>query len=250
MTPATNAALARTDETPSTAEALVLLFERLAKDPAVDVDKLERLIAAQERILDRNAESAFNIAFTAMQTEIPAIDEKGQILNNQGKVQSTYSRFEDIQRVVKPILQRHGFALAFRTEWPSPAVPKVIGILTHRDGHKRESEFCAAADTSGNKNAVQGLGSSTSYGRRYTTIDLLNIETRGVDDDGRKSGKPPAPEGYDNWLADMETVAEEGTTKLQEQFTKSKTEFKRYATGPDVDRWNGVKRKAAKVSRG
>ncbi|WP_340146807.1 ERF family protein [Halomonas sp. PA16-9] len=44
------------------------------------------------------------------------------------------------------------------------------------------------ADISGNKNAVQAFGSSTSYGKRYVLSALLNI-TRGQDDNGKPSTK-------------------------------------------------------------
>jgi len=39
-------------------------------------------------------------------------------------------------------------------------------------------------DNSGSKNAVQAVGSSVSYGKRYVMAALLNITTRGEDDDG------------------------------------------------------------------
>jgi hypothetical protein len=176
------------------------LVERLASDPNVDVAKLERLIAMNERAQDRNARDLFNQAFVKMATDIPEITEKGQITNKDGNVQSLFARFEDIQRVVKPILQRHGFALSFRCEWPDKKTVKVIGVLSHDAGHARESEFMSDADPSGSKNAIQGLGSAVSYGRRYTTIDLLNITSRGQDDDGQTSEKGKQPEAP-KWLA-------------------------------------------------
>jgi hypothetical protein len=43
-------------------------------------------------------------------------------------------------------------------------------------------------DTSGSKNNVQAVGSSTSYGKRYTATLLLNIRTKGEDDDGHAGG--------------------------------------------------------------
>jgi hypothetical protein len=185
-------------------DTVVSMFERAAKDKDVDAGKLEKLISLQERIMRVNAEAAFNRAFVAMVLEIPEVDRKGQIKNREGAIQSRYSRFEDIQRVVKPILKAHGFYMGFRSEWPAPGFVKVIGILTHVDGHSRESEFMALGDSSGNKNDIQALGSSVSYGRRYTTIDLLNITCKGVDDDGQKAGRlvpaggtqpPPRPAG-------------------------------------------------------
>src|SRR5688500_6796695 len=45
-----------------TSEA-VLTFERLAKDPSVDVGKLERLIALQKDIIATQAKADFNTAY-------------------------------------------------------------------------------------------------------------------------------------------------------------------------------------------
>src|SRR5688572_26167507 len=59
-------------------DSVALMFERLARDPSVDVEKLERLIGMQERIMAHNSRAAFNVAFSAMQGEIPAIAEKGK----------------------------------------------------------------------------------------------------------------------------------------------------------------------------
>ena len=44
------------------------------------------------------------------------------------------------------------------------------------------------ADISGGKNPLQAIGSSTSYGKRYTAGALLNITSRGEDDDGWAGG--------------------------------------------------------------
>lgn len=217
------------------------MFERLAADPNVPVEKLERLIAMQERIEANNARSAFNAAFAEMQVEIPTVHERGKT------DKATYARLEDIIEAVRPILGRHGFALSHRTEWPDTKTVKVIGILMHREGHSRESEFLSAADASGSKNAIQGLGSAVAYGRRYTTKDLLNIATSDEDDDGQRSGVAGAPDGYSVWLEGMEDVSAEGTARLQVEFQKSAKPFKEYATSKDIARWRAIKAKAAKV---
>lgn len=219
------------------------MFERLAADPNVPVDKLERLIAMQERIEANNARSGFNAAFAEMQGEIPPVIERKKM--DKG----TYAPQEDIVEVVRPILQRYGFSLSFRTEWPDAKTVRVIGILTHREGHDRQSEFLSAADNSGSKNAIQGLGSAVTYGRRYTTTDLLNITTRGADDDGHKAGQQGAPEGYAAWLENMEDLAPEGLARLQVEFQKSPKAFKEYATTKDVRTWSAIKKKAEKVGQ-
>lgn len=234
-------------------ESLVLMFERLAKDPAVDVEKLERLIAMQERILAHNAKSAFDAAFAAMQPAIPSIDEKGRIVVD-GTTRSTYAKNEDIQDTIRPILARHGFALSFETRWPEKGGIEIVGTLAHVEGYSRSSTFRALADKTGSKNDIQALGSSTSYGRRYTTIDLLNISTRephrGADDDGQGSEAPPAPEGYEAWMSALEAVASEGWPELSKAWgakTPNAEGFRKHAQRYDAARWQTCRQKAQAV---
>lgn len=239
-------AVARAEAVHPQGSDLVLMFERLAKDPAVDVEKLERLIAMQERILKFNAEAAFNADFVEMQPHIPVIEESRD--GDSGKWH--YAPLEDIVEVVRPILSRHGFTLTHKTEWPDAKTVKVVGILTHRQGHARYSEFQSLSDPSGSKNAIQALGSSVSYGKRYTTKDLLCIVTRKEDDDGTKSEKATAgdpPAGYDEWQLNMEAVADEGWPALSKAFGKSSPEYRNRATRTDNRWWNKCKAKAEAV---
>ena len=166
--------------------ALVSVIERAAYSKDVDVEKMERLLAMQERILARDAVMQFNTAMAEMQSELPEVSERGQIKVN-GQVRSTYATFEDINDAVKPILQRHGFAMTFRTEVKDNQIT-VTGVLMHRAGHREETSLPLPSDTSGSKNTVQAIGSSVSYGKRYVMSALLNITTRGEDDDGRAAG--------------------------------------------------------------
>lgn len=234
------------------ADSPVLMFERLAKDPAVDVDKLERLMAMQERIMAINRKAAFDASFARMQPEIPIIDEHGRI-EVKGTLRSTYAPLEDIHAVVKPITARHGFAIRHRTEWPQDrkGIIRIVGILSHEQGHSEETIFEAPMDTSDYRSDIQSMGSTVSYGRRYTTLDLLNISTKKLDNDGQKRQSPetPAPDGYDNWLTDMTSAADEGWPKLSEAFGKSKLEYRKRATGPDKQRWDALKDKAQKVQK-
>lgn len=229
---------------------LVQMIERLAANPDVDVAKLEKLIAMKERVDARDAEAAFNAAFLALQQDIPEITEKGQIKDKFGNVQSRYALNEDIQKVLRPILKKHGFTLSFRTEWPAATLVKVVGILTHNDGHARTSEFQSAADGSGSKNAIQALGSAVSYGHRYTTIDLLNLTSRGRDDDGQGTelaNKPDAPAGYDDWFDDLTAVAQEGSERLQKAFEASSLDYRKCLTKTNPKGWASLKKIAAEV---
>lgn len=156
--------------------AVIAMIERVALDQSADLAKLEKMIELQERILDRNAKGAFASAMAAMQAEMPEVAERGKAHNTK------YATFEDINAAVRPVLEKHGFAVTFRIKQTDTAI-KVTAVLSHREGHSEETEIILPADNSGSKNSVQAVGSTVSYGKRYTMSALLNIATRGEDDD-------------------------------------------------------------------
>jgi len=167
--------------------AIIQVIERAAINPAVDIDKMERLLEMQERIMQRNARAAYAADLARMQPELPVIAERGGIKDRSGRVQSTYALWEDINDAIKPVLSKHGFALSFRTGQEEGRIT-VTGVLSHREGHSEETTMHLPIDTSGSKNSVQAVGSSISYGKRYTASALLNITSRGEDDDGKAAG--------------------------------------------------------------
>jgi len=180
--------------------AVLSMIERAARDPAVDIDKLERLMKLQEDRDAARARVAFDAAMAEMQPQLPTIDRKGKIEvrkkdgngDRTGAIQQStpYALWEDINEAIRPILAAHGFSLTFRAGRTPEGLVTVTGILAHRDGHREEDTFTLQHDSTGSKNAVQAVGSSNSYGKRYTAINLLNITTRGQDDDGKAAGAP------------------------------------------------------------
>lgn len=170
--------------------AIFSMIERASRDPAVDIDKLERLMQMSERVTARNAKSAYFAALSEMQEHLPVIGERGEIKIGSGKPQ-TYALWEDINEAIKPALSSYGFALSFRTGREADRIV-VTGILSHREGHTEETTMHLPLDASGSKNAVQAVGSSTSYGKRYTAGALLNLTSRARedrDDDGASAGQ-------------------------------------------------------------
>lgn len=162
------------------------MIERLATDHRVDPDKIERFIAMDRERRAENARMEFDSALADMQPEIPSIGERGNI-EHSGKHISSYALYEDINDVIKPILHKYGFALSHRLAYPEKQIV-ITGILSHRAGHREQTQFIAEADTTGSKNSIQARKSTISYGMRTVTCALLNITTRGLDDDGRAGG--------------------------------------------------------------
>jgi ERF superfamily len=178
----------------SDAGSIMEVISRAAADPATDVDKLERLLGMYERITARSAQAEFTAALAELQPKLPVIGHKGEILNKAGNVVSTYARWEDINDAIRPVLAEHGFALSFKIGRTDDGRPSVTGVLSHRAGHREETTMVLPVDDSGFKNAIQSVGSSVSYGKRYTTLALLNITSRGEDDDGQAASREPISE--------------------------------------------------------
>jgi hypothetical protein len=207
----------------SESAAILSVIERMAMNADIDPDRIERFIALKERMDKEAARKAFASALAECQSEIPAIEERGQIKYGKKNADGedtgpTYALWEDINETIRPILQRHGFALSFRTGQTPEGKISVTGILSHREGHYEDTTMVLMHDSSGAKNAVQAMGSSISYGKRYTAAALLNITSRGEDDDGVAGGrlmaKAEAREPYKEMQAELDACATEGELRI------------------------------------
>lgn len=158
-------------------QAIIQMIERLVLNPDADMDKLDKMLDMQERILNRNAKQSYTADLAAMQAELPLVGKLGE-----GHNKAKYARLEDINEAIRPTLQKYGFAVTFRTKQAEKTLT-VTAILSHRMGHSEETDLILPLDTSGSKNAVQAVGSTISYGKRYALCLLLNIST-GDDTDG------------------------------------------------------------------
>lgn len=168
----------------STDNSILAVISRAAADPTCDIEKMERLLAMHERMQAKTAEATFNAAMAEMQCEIPTVGQ-GALNTHTDK---TYATLDDINVTLKPIMQTHGFAISFKVENTAAGV-SVTGILMHRDGHREETTMLLPVDIGKGRNAVQAVGSSTTYGKRYVMCALLNITTGEMqDDDGHGAG--------------------------------------------------------------
>lgn len=163
-----------------------MTINAMARDPAVNEVKMQALLAMHRELLADQRRIEFFDALAALATHLPAIRKDGRLVIEKGgqKIQNTpYATWENIHRAVTPILASDGFALMHQTESAPDGLLRIRSTLA-RNGHSESTFYDLPIDASGSKNNVQGRGSSTSYGKRYNTINLLNIRTEGEDNDG------------------------------------------------------------------
>lgn len=169
--------------------AVLSMIERMARDESVDLSRLERLMEMHERVAARQAKQAYAEALAAMQAEMPVIAERGVIRHGENKPAiARYALWEDVVQQITPVMRRHGFAITFRIGRQNDRI-LVTGVLTHRSGHSEETTMDLPVDAGPGRNAVQAIGSSTSYGKRYAAAALLNfVSGLERDDDGAAGG--------------------------------------------------------------
>lgn len=77
---------------------MIQVIERAASNPSVDLDKMERLLEMQERILNRNAEAEFNEAMTRAQSEMGRISADA----NNPQTRSRYASYGQLDQRPRP----------------------------------------------------------------------------------------------------------------------------------------------------
>lgn len=187
---------------------MLAVLANAAADPKCEPAKMRELYAIHKEMAQDQAKIEFVRDFAELQAENLHINAKGKIVipPKDGKTgQSTpYAKFNDINKAIKPLLQKHGFTLSFETE-PAPDGARLIvkGLLAHKGGHQRTTAFPLPAEVSGSKNNVQGWGSSMSYGKRYCTIALLNLTSEAMEDRDDDGADKPATEINADQLKDL-----------------------------------------------
>ncbi|MCK5132724.1 MAG: ERF family protein [Candidatus Sabulitectum sp.] len=166
--------------------SMVDMIQAVAINPDVSVDKMERIMAMQERILDRQAKQEFASAMMSVQRDIAPI--KKRLRNDH--TDSSYANLDAVNRAVTPIYTVNGFSLTFgSTDSPIPECIRVICDVFHTGGYEKQYTYDSPIDNMGAKGSptktrAHGSGSAISYGRRYLVAMIFNLTLTDEDDDG------------------------------------------------------------------
>lgn len=160
-----------------------------------DAATVRELVLLQQDMQRFEAAKAFNRAMSLCQSEIKQL----KIIKDKQGERGKYAPLETISDAIDPIITKHGFSLMFDSKPPrvEGTVPIMLDVL-HVDGHTKRFEIELGLDVKGpkgqdNKTAVQGGGSTISYGRRYLKCMAFDVVPRGEDNDG-SSGRQPITE--------------------------------------------------------
>ncbi len=177
-------------EAQQSSASMLAIIEKVALDPDVNVDKMEKMLDMQERIFNKQAEIAFNKDMVACQAAIPTV--AATVSNNQ--TNSKYAKFEHIMITIKPVLAKHGFCLSFGSEKSESEHHIVVTCdVMHSGGFSKRYQSDMPIDLTGikgsvNKTNIHATASAYSYGKRYLTAMIFSIAIANEDDDAIKAG--------------------------------------------------------------
>lgn len=169
---------------------------RLAIERGVEVEVLERLVALQERVTERNARAAFFEAVASFQDECPEISKsrKADIATKSGaKFSYTYAPLEEITRTIRPALRKHGLSYSWDVSSDGGKVMTVVCVLRHIDGHEERATFPVPVESGGRMSDAQANGGALTYGKRQSLTSVLGLTTADDDRDGAGGKKQPDP---------------------------------------------------------
>lgn len=185
------------DDLPATTgnDQFVSMIERIAMDPSIPLDRLERMLDMKERMedraradADREAKKAYFAAMSKCQAELPVVTKNQK--NDHTK--SNYADLAAIEQQAMPVIHRFGFAVSFQPDGYNEAGElRIKWEISHEGGHSRDGVGEIPVDGAGsqgkvNKTGTQAFGSTATYGRRYLLCMLFNITT-GDDNDGNSA---------------------------------------------------------------
>lgn len=162
----------------SNEDPMLSMIDRVCSDPNFDLNKMQAIVDMRNAELERIAKVEYALAISQMQSELPTVayDKDGH--------NSKYASFDAIKKTVNPVLSAHGFKDLYFIKQDGKEVCITVKLL-HKSGHSEETSLTLPHETSGNKNSVQAIGSTISYGRRYGLLSILGIAT-GDDNDGER----------------------------------------------------------------
>jgi len=166
---------------------------RYAVEKNVPVEVLERLVALQERVSDRQAQAAMVEALGRFQAGCPSIHKSktARIATKSGGSYSySYAPLDAIARAIRPILHAHGLSYTWDSTVDNGNVSCTC-TLRHVEGHQIQATFTAPSETKAEMSGAQKHAAALTYARRQSLVQVLGLAT--ADDDLDGATPPPQP---------------------------------------------------------
>jgi hypothetical protein len=161
---------------------------------------------------------------------------------------SKYADLTAVWEAIRPTLSKHGIAV-FQEPVTVEKGVAVTTLLAHKSGEWIRFDPLTVPMA---KQDAHGVGSATSYAKRYSLSSAIGVVTD-EDDDGNGAAKSnghaaavvvKAPEGYASWLTDMQAVADEGVERLRDEWKTQPEAFRHHLTTHDGTTYEALRARA------
>jgi len=161
---------------------------QIAVQQGADLDRLQKLMDLQERWETNQARKAFVAAMAEFKANPPEIIKRKHVRfqTQKGVTEYDHATLADVCTAAIQGLARVGISHRWDVKQDGNRI-QVTCILTHQQGHSESVSMSSGVDDSGGKNAIQAIGSASSYLQRYTLLAATGLAAADMDDDGRKS---------------------------------------------------------------
>lgn len=171
-----------------------------AIDKGASFEVISKMYELYEKHEAAQAKKAFYAAMSVFQGCVQMAHKSASAsfrTKNGGQMGYSFASLDDVIKVARPALQKSGLSYTFKVKQDASLVT-VNCTISHGDGHSESCTLSSPLDASGQKNALQQIGSTISYLRRYTLCSALGIATSDDLDDGHM---------YDSGAQEAEVVA-------------------------------------------
>jgi len=209
---------------------------QLAVQQGADLDKLERLMALQERWEATEARKAYDAAFSAFKAEAVVI-VKNKPVSAGPLAGKKYAELFSVVNAVTPALSKHGLSSSWKITKDEKDWLEVTCTLKHTAGHVESVSMGGPPDSGGAKNPIQARASTVSYLQRYTLKAITGLSEQDDDSDGGQgaddehpklqAGRDAAMEGMRALTAWWAALGKDDQKALQKDFGALRAAAKR-----------------------
>jgi hypothetical protein len=181
-----------------------IMLLQIAVQQGVDTEQLKVLMELQREWKADQARDAFVKAMNDFRSEALKIVKTKQV--SFGNTSYKHATLANIVDVAAPALSKHGLSHRWETKQEGGnGLITVTCVITHQLGHSERTSLSAPPDSSGGKNAIQGVGSAVSYLQRYTFMAITGLAAADQDNDGGQPSETLSPKQ----IADLDALIEE-----------------------------------------
>lgn len=167
---------------PSPAQSFMSTLDRILESD-VSVEKWKLAMDMRRELIAEHQREVYFRARAAMAAELPEIPKVRPV--PIGGRNFKYAPWEDMYKLIGPVLAKHGFFFSFPIEGQM-----LYAVLNHSAGHSEKAyrETGYERMPTRNSNEYWAWKSAVSYTKRGLAEGLLNIVTRGEDDEAVAAG--------------------------------------------------------------